>query len=92
MKQEQAETIAAQALAWLASTGDLLSVFLGSSGMSVDDLRGAADSPEVLGAVLDFLCMDDAWVTTFCDQAGLDYEAPMRARQALPGGAQVHWT
>jgi hypothetical protein len=36
--------------------------------------------------------MDDAWVVAFCDAAGLPYEAPMRARAALPGGGQVHWT
>jgi hypothetical protein len=38
--------------------------------------------------VLDFLLMDDAWVVAFCDAAGLPYEAPMRARAALPGGGR----
>jgi hypothetical protein len=36
--------------------------------------------------------MDDVWVVQFCDAAGLAYEVPMRARQSLPGGADVSWT
>ena len=38
-------------------------------------------------------CMDDAWVTRFCDDVGIaNYMDPMMARQALPGGEQVNWT
>jgi hypothetical protein len=92
MRQEMAETVAAQALAWLAADEELLGVFLGASGASAADLRASAGSPEFLGSVLDFLAMDDAWVTRFCDSAQLPYTAVMEARAALPGGAQVHWT
>jgi hypothetical protein len=56
------------------------------------DLRALATDPEFRGAVLDFLTMDDAWVTAFCDLQGLGYDVPMRARAALPGGAEMHWT
>jgi len=69
-----------------------LPVFLGASGSSQDDLRDRASDPEFLGALLDFLTMDDAWVVAFCDAHGLAYETPLQARQALPGGAQVHCT
>ncbi len=92
MQQESAETIALQALAWLAGDDALLSVFLGATGASELDLRRRAAEPEFLGAVLDFLMMDDAWVVTFCDAQGLKYETPMLARAALPGGQQVSWT
>jgi len=92
MQQETAETVALQALAWLAANDDLLPVFLGATGASLSDLKAAADQPEVLASILDFLCMDDAWVTGFCEAAGLAYDAPARARQALPGGAQPNWT
>lgn len=90
--QHDAETLALQALAWLAATDDLLGVFLGSSGMSQDDLRQGTSDPAVLGGVLDFLMMDDAWVRGFCDAHGLAYTMPGQARAALPGGQQVHWT
>lgn len=92
MSPDQAESVAAKALAWLAETDDLITVFLGASGASVDDIRARAGSPDFLSSVLDFLVMDDAWVTGFCDAAGLPYDSVMRARAALPGGGEVHWT
>nr|WP_092837461.1 DUF3572 domain-containing protein [Roseovarius lutimaris] len=92
MQQESAETIALQALAWLAGHDELLPVFLGASGASEADLRARATEPEFLGAVLDFLMMDDAWVVEFCDTQGLSYESPMMARVVLPGAEQINWT
>ena len=89
---DRAETIALQALAHIAGSEDLRGVFLGSSGLAPEDLRARATDPELLGAVLDFLLMDDAWVIDFCDANGLRYEEPAAARMALPGGAQTHWT
>lgn len=91
-KQEHAETVALQALGWLAGNEDLFPVFLGATGASVDDLAKAAGQAGFLGSVLDFLLMDDAWVMAFCEAENLPYETPMRARMALPGGEQIHWT
>jgi hypothetical protein len=92
MQQDRAELIAVQALGWLAGNDDLMPVFLGATGASADDLRAQAGDPAFLGAVLEFLMNDDAWVIAFCDTVGLGYDTPMQARLALPGGAQVHWT
>lgn len=92
MQRDSAEAIGAQALAWLVGNDTLFPVFLGSSGIGIDALRETAADPEILGAVLDFLLMDDAWIAQFCDTEGLAYDAPMRARLALPGGANTHWT
>ena len=89
---EFAETLALRALGWLVGNEDLLPVFLGSTGASENDLRAHAQDADFLGSVLDFLMMDDAWVVAFCDAEGLEYEAPMQARMALPGGAQINWT
>ncbi len=90
--QEAAETLALQALAWLAAHDDLLPVFLGSTGAGEDDLRSRAGDPLFLAAVLDFPMIDDAWGTGFCDAQALPYERIMLARAALPGGEQVNWT
>lgn len=92
MQRDFADTVAIRALGWLAANDDLLPVFLGSTGAEIADLRACAGDPAFLGSVLDFLMMDDAWIVAFCDDAGLPYDAPMRARQALPGGEQVNWT
>jgi hypothetical protein len=92
LSQEAAETVALQALTWLAGNEDLLPVFLGSTGASEADLRTRMSSPDFLLSVLDFLMMDDAWVIAFCDASSIPYERPMQARHALPGGAPTHWT
>ena len=92
MQRDAAETVGLRALAWLTGNDELLPVFLGSTGAGLDDLRAGAGDPAFLGSVLDFLTMDDAWVVAFCDAEGLAYETPMRARAALAGGGDVHWT
>ncbi|WP_299624133.1 DUF3572 domain-containing protein [uncultured Tateyamaria sp.] len=92
MSQESAEVVGLKALAWMASNEELLPVFLGSTGASEADLRSGASDPAFLGALLDFIMMDDIWVTGFCDAQGLGYDQPMMARMSLPGGGQVHWT
>lgn len=92
MTSGQAEILALQALGWLAQSDDLLTVFLNASGMVEQDLKTRADDAEVLAAVLDFVLMDDAWVMGVCADAGTTPEILMRARAALPGGADPHWT
>lgn len=92
MQQDIAETIALNALAWLAANDELLPVFMGASGTSMDDFRTRAGEPEFLCSILDFLMMDDAWVIEFCDTQSMAYDQLMIARQSLPGGAQVNWT
>lgn len=92
MQQEKAETIAIQALGWLAGNEELLPVFLGSSGATTDDMRDRVQDSGFLISILDFLTMDDAWVIEFCDTVGLTYDQPLLARQGLPGGAQINWT
>ncbi len=90
--RESAETLALEALGWLAGNDDLMPVFLGATGASEADLKTQASDPEFLGAVMDFLMMDDAWVIAFCDSVQIPYDRIMAARAALPGGAQVNWT
>jgi len=92
LSQDSAELLAIEALSWLVGNDELLPVFLGSSGATEGDLRARAKDPDFLGSVLDFLLMDDAWITQFCDQANYAYDFPIRARAALPGGTQVNWT
>ena len=92
MKQETAETVGLQALAWLVGHEELCPIFLGSTGVSESELRARAGEADFLSSVLDFLLMDDAWVVGFCDSAGLPYDTVMQARMGLPGGAQVNWT
>ena len=92
MNKDAAENLAIQALGWIAASDDLMGTFMGASGASIDDVRAQAADPAFLGSVLDFLLMDDAWVTGFCDDNSMDYKRPMAARQMLPGGEIPNWT
>lgn len=92
MSQESAEVVGLKALSWMAGNDELLPVFLGATGASEADVRAGLTDPAFLGALLDFIMMDDIWVTAFCDREGLSYDQPMIARMSLPGGGQVHWT
>ena len=90
MTKDQAEIIGLNALAWLAGNDELLPVFLGSTGADQNELSARAAEPEFLGSVLEFLTMDDHWITAFCDASGIAYDVPMRANQVL--GGTPHWT
>lgn len=92
LSQDSAEILAIEAISWLVGKDELLPVFLGSTGASEADLRMRSKDPEFLASVLDFLLMDDAWIADFCQSADYKMEFPMRARAALPGGAEVNWT
>jgi len=92
MGRDEAETLALEALGWLAGEDDLLQVFLGSAGLSSADLTARAGDAQLLAAVLDFLLMEDAWVNGFVTATNRAPQEPMRARAALPGGDLPHWT
>ncbi|MBL4811575.1 MAG: DUF3572 domain-containing protein [Rhodobacteraceae bacterium] len=92
MQQEFAEIIALKALAWLVGNEELLPVFLGATGADIDGLRAGAADPAILVSILDFVTMDDAWVTQFCDANDLKKSQPLEARQVFAGAQHVHWT
>ena len=92
LSRDSAEVVALEALGWLAGNDDLAGIFLGSTGASASDLRERASDPEFLASVLDFLLMDDAWIESFCEDKDYRTDFPLRARAALPGGAEVNWT
>lgn len=90
--QESAETLALTVLSWLAEDRDRLSAFLSETGASPGDLAQGATDSAFLAAILDHLLGSDDRVVAFCQSQGLPNEAPLRARAALPGGAQWTWT
>lgn len=92
MQPEAAQTLALQALAWIAADDEVFPLFLNATGATLAELRARAADPDFLGAVLDFLLQDDRWVVAFCDASGQAYTVPQAARSALPGGAVMNWT
>lgn len=92
LPREAAETLALQALAWIAGQEELSGPFLASTGSSAEDMRTRAADPEFLGFVLDFLLQDEPALLAFCEDAQIAPDQPFRARGALPGGDLPHWT
>ncbi len=70
--KERAETIALDALAYLAGRPEDFEHFLRNSGLDGRQLRLRAADPDMLRAVTDFLLGDDALVTGFCQEQSLD--------------------
>ena len=87
-----AEALSLQVVEWLIGHDELLTVFMGSTGSTVDDMRNGIQDTLFLGSVLDFLLMDDRWIKEFCDAYGHEPTAPYQARQLLPGGELPHYT
>jgi len=90
MTPEAAQTVALQALAFVAADEDKMSAFVSKTGAGVTDLKQGVNDLEFLGGVLDFLLEDEASLLIFCETLDLAPETPMHARAALPGAA-VEW-
>jgi hypothetical protein len=85
MDRWAAETLALKALAFLATDADALMRFLTQTGLDLDDLKLRAGDAELLAGVLDFLLGEDALVTAFAAEEGVDPTFIHAARRALPG-------
>lgn len=92
MTPERAETIALQALAFLAQEDDQIGGFLAASGSSVDDMRNRAQDADFLGFVIDFIMSDDARARSFCQSQNIGAETLHLVRATLPGGQNPDWT
>lgn len=85
MKRDQAETVALQALAFIAADEDRMDRFMALSGLGRDDLRDRIADPAFLGGVLDHLLGYEPDLIQFAEEAAIDPTLVMRARAALPG-------
>jgi len=93
VESHDAETVALQALAFLAADDERLEQFLALTGMAPDQLRAglseSAGRAAILGAVLDHLLGWEALLLDFAAEAGLPPESIPRLRRHLPGAAPL---
>lgn len=93
MTPEAAETLALEAISFIAGDEDLVAGLFDQTGMGVDELRDALGNADTVGqtlaGVLDYLLMNDEWVLNFAEQVNIAPEKVLSARAALPGGQ--HW-
>ena len=85
-RREAAESIAVQALTFLATEPTRLARFLAVSGLEPDSIRAAAAEPGFLAGVLDHLGADETLLVAFAAEAGIAPAEVDRARAALAGG------
>jgi hypothetical protein len=69
--RDRAETIAVEALSFLAGRPDDLGRFLSAAGLGPANLRRAAADPAFLGGVVAFLLGDEKLLLAFAAEAGL---------------------
>ena len=70
--KETAETMAIQALAFLATEPERLGRFLAVTGIGPEGIRSAAREAYFLAGVLDYLVSDEPLLIAFAAQAGID--------------------
>jgi hypothetical protein len=83
--RESAESLAAQALGFLAGKPERLAHFLAMSGIDVARLRAAAQEPGFLAGVLEHLAADESLLVACADEIGIAPAELERARITLSG-------
>ena len=83
--RQVAETVAIQALSFLAADHTRLARFLAETGLGPETLRGAAQSPEFLVSVLDFVLGNENLLKEFVEAHELKPSTVGAAREALGG-------
>lgn len=81
--QEQAETLAIGALAFLATDPEALARFLALTGLDPAGLRNAAAEPGFLAGLLDYFLANEALLVDYARDAGVPPDEIARARAAL---------
>jgi hypothetical protein len=87
---ESANSLAIDALAWLAADPERLDRFLALTGIDHGSLRAAASEPGFLSAVLDHLCTDESTLLAFATDLGKPPDMIGAAREILAGPSP--WT
>jgi hypothetical protein len=85
MSEERAETLALQALAWLAADPERLGLFLAETGLGPAELKARAGDKAMLGGVLDHLLGREYLLLRFAEENDVDPAAAALARAKLPG-------
>jgi hypothetical protein len=91
LRREEAETLAVQALVYIAADEGRLERFLAVTGVDPGSLRSEAGRPGFLAGVLDYVCTDEALLVGFAADQGKPPEAITGAQQMLSGPRGEDW-
>jgi len=82
---EQAETLAINALGYLAESPNRLERLMELSGLDAASIRQQAGERDFLAAVLDFLMANEELLVDFCHDTQTEPQAVQMASRALGG-------
>jgi hypothetical protein len=85
LDREAAETIAVQALGFLAGEPERFLRFLTLTGLTIEDVRARAGSPDLLAAVLSHLTGDESLLLIFTAETHVAPETVAPALALLQG-------
>ena len=85
INSQVAETVAIQALNFIAEDPERLGRFLALSGIGPESLRAAAAEPAFLAGVLDHVLGDERLLVAFAERVELDPAHVGAARELLGG-------
>ena len=85
LAQEVAETLAVQALTFIASDTERLGRFLAVTGIGPAEIRAASREPRFLAGVLEYLVADHKLAAEFAAEAGCEPDHLAKAHVALGG-------
>jgi len=85
MTRELAESVAIQALSFIAAEPRRLDVFLSLTGLTPESLRAAANEPNFLLGVLDHVAGDETLLRALAEEIGREPEVIPAARDFLAG-------
>ncbi len=87
MTQDEAELLAIKALQHLAGDEEELGRFLALTGLGLEELREAAQSPDFLSGLLDHFLGNEPSLLAFATAAGIDPRDVLKARETLSRSA-----
>ena len=90
LTRESAETIAIEALGFVAADPELLPRFLAITGIEAQSIREAAREPGFLAGVLQFILAHEPTLMKFSEASGLAPATVAGALRRLPLGDDSH--
>ena len=83
LDQQGAESVAIQALTYLAQDSERLGRFLAETGIDPSEIREAAGQPGFLLGVLEHFCADESYLLAYAANSRTSPETVDSARQCL---------
>lgn len=80
---EGAQTLALEALAYLAANPEIFMRFMSATGLDSDAVAAGADNTEIQAAVLDYLMRGESDLIAFCAESGKSPKEVFWALHAL---------